>query len=209
MGWPFSASSEKDASIQEGNTSNTIPKRSSERKSSFQFDAPTTPSKAPPPSPKPLTTPQPSSDTHAKPLLLEDTEPRFNNGPDRPEIPIKEAVNKISLESFKFDNLVKIPCFREAGLTGLSALGVLGTIIFIAQKSPAKAANWGVGGFLLGSTVSWEQCRSKRRRELAFAATARETVAAKERPMLTKAEEKTTEDQLKNREEVKSWWKRT
>lgn len=141
-------------------------------------------------------------------LLLEDTEPRFNNGPAAPQLPIKQAMESIKTEDFTFSNLVKMPCFREAGLTGLSALGVLGTVVFLVQKSPKKAVNWAVGGFLLGSCVSWEQCRSQRRKELAFAAKARETVAAKEKPMLTKQGETLTSGDEKNRENVKSWWSR-
>lgn len=141
-------------------------------------------------------------------LLLEDTEPRFNNGPANPTLPIKQAVDSIKTDDFSFQSLVKIPCLREALMTGISSLGVLGTIIFIAQKSPTKAANWGVGGFLLGSAVSWEQCRSKRRKEQAFAAKARETVAAKERPMMHKPEENITEEIAKSREEATSWWRR-
>lgn len=179
MVWPFSSSSSSDQG--------TTPKRSSERKR----DAPE--------APKP----------QQKPLLLEDTEPRFNNGPSKPELPIKEAVNSISLSDFHFQNLVRIPCFREAALTGLSALGVLGAAVFVAQKSPAKAANWGVGGFLLGSTVAWEQCRSHRRKELAFAQQAKQTVASKEKPMLHKPSETIDEVTAKKREEVKSWWSRS
>lgn len=155
------------------------------------------------------TTPRRSSAPRSEqPLLLEDTEPRFNNGPANPQLPLKQAVESIKVEDFAFSSLVRIPCLREALMTGISSLGVLGTIIFIAQKSPTKAANWGVGGFLLGSTVSWEQCRSKRRKEQAFAAKARETVAKKERPMLHKPEEKITKEIEKSREEAKSWWKR-
>ncbi|CAM9024225.1 unnamed protein product [Wickerhamomyces anomalus] len=154
---------------------------------------------------KPRRTSAPRSD---QTLLLEDTEPRFNNGPSNPSLPIKEAVDSIKADDFSFNGLVKIPCLREALMTGISSLGVLGTIIFIAQKSPTKAANWGVGGFLLGSTVSWEQCRSKRRKEQAFAAKARETVAAKERPMMHKPEEKITEEVAKSRAEASSWWRR-
>jgi len=143
-----------------------------------------------------------------QPLLLEETEPRFNNGPAKPRFPLKQAVDSIKPEEFSFQAFVKIPCFREALMTGISSLAVLGTIIFIAQKSPKKATNWAFGGFLLGSTVSWEQCRSKRRKEMEFAAKARETVANKERPMLKKPEDKISDDIAKSREEAKSWWKR-
>lgn len=102
-----------------------------------------------------------------------------------------------------------MPCFREAGLTGFSALGVLGAAVFLAQKSPAKAANWAVGGFLVGSTVAWEQCRSQRRKEMAFAQQAKQTVANKERPMMKQQSETIDEKVKETREEVKSWWKRS
>ncbi|CCH42932.1 Cytochrome c oxidase protein 20, mitochondrial [Wickerhamomyces ciferrii] len=141
-----------------------------------------------------------------QPLLLEDTEPRFNNGPANPINPLKQAVDTIKADDFKPTSLVKIPCLREALMTGISALGVLGAVIFIAQKNASKAVNWGVGGFLLGSTVSWEQCRSKRRKEQAFAAKAREVVANKEKPMLHKRDDELKESG--SREEARSWWKR-
>jgi cytochrome c oxidase assembly protein subunit 20 len=177
MVWPFSRGSEGANS--DGSTPQ--PKRSSERVKE-----------------------EPSAQQQ---LLLEDTEPRFNNGPANPQLPLKQAVDSIKTDDFKFDSLVKMPCFREAGLTGLSALGVLSTVVFVVQKSPTKAVNWGIGGLLLGSTVSWEQCRSQRRKEMAFAARARETVASKEKPMLKK-DETLTEDEEKNRVTVKSWWSR-
>lgn len=181
MVWPFSRGSEVSAA----DSSTPRPKRSSERKRED--------------------TPQPKEQQ----LLLEDTEPRFNNGPANPnQLPIQQAMDRITVESFTLSSLAKMPCFREAGLTGLSAMGVLGMVVFLVQKSPSKAANWAVGGLLLGSTVSWEQCRSKRRKEFAFTAQARETVAAKEKPMLNKPGESLGEEKEKNRETVKSWWNR-
>lgn len=61
---------------------------------------------------------------------------------------------------------------------------VVGTVIMFYHKNPAKAANWGVGSFMLGSIVGWEQCRMRRKRSFQIAEMAKQTVAAKEKPML-------------------------
>lgn len=184
MVWPFSSKSPSDNSSSDDFESRQ-PRRSSERKREGPNTSPT-----------------------QQQLLLEDTEPRFNNGPSNPQLPLKEAVESIKADDFSFSRLSQMPCFREAGLTGLSAMAVLGSVVFLVQKSPSKAANWAVGGLLLGSTVSWEQCRSQRRKEMAFAAKARETVAAKEKPMVHKHDENLTEENQKNREKMSSWWSR-
>lgn len=155
------------------------------------------------------TAPKRSSQPKDQKLLLEDTQPRFNNGAKPNNLPIKEAITSIKTDDFKFGNLVSIPCFRTALLTGISSMGVLGTMIFIFQKSPRKASNWAVGGFFLGSTFSWEQCRYKRRKEFEFAEKARETVARKQKPMMNNPTSAISDAQLEAREEMKkSWWRK-
>ncbi|KAH3675558.1 hypothetical protein WICMUC_002647 [Wickerhamomyces mucosus] len=183
MVWPFSNGGNDKPIIE----SHEQPRRSSERITTRSVEQFSTPS------------------SEEKQLLLEDTQPRFYNGPNNPtnEPMVKQAINSISLSDFQFSNLVKIPCFRDAGLTGLSSMFVLGSIIFITQKSVPKAINWSIGGLLLGSTISWEQCRSKRRREFEFTQKAKDLVAQKEKPMVSKPE-----IEVEKREEVSSWWKR-
>lgn len=92
---------------------------------------------------------------------------KYNLTPEKKtpsQLEFNAAVGQISLKDFTFANLVKIPCFREAGLIGFSALGVMTTTMFLVHKNPSRAANWGVGAGLLGSLVGWEQCRSQRAR---------------------------------------------
>lgn len=100
------------------------------------------------------------------PRLLEDLPPKFED-----EEPINShqstfvnALQKILLEDFTMDHYVRMPCFREAMLTGFQAMGVLGTVTFLIHKNPGRSVNWGVCGFFLGSVVGWEQCHSIRRR---------------------------------------------
>lgn len=101
----------------------------------------------------------------------------------------KSAFETISANDFAFGNLVRIPCFRDAGLIGLSAMGVFSVTILLFTKKPATAANWGVGAGLLGSTVGWEQCRTRRKRSFENVEKAKATMRAKPRPMLHKKSE--------------------
>lgn len=144
-------------------------------------------------------------------ILLRDTEPRFkdynessggdntNNGfGDSSTTSIvstntfKQALNTISKDQFTFENLVNIPCFRDAGILGFSAMFVMGVSTAIINKRKPlstrlywnKLINWSVGGLLLGSIVGWEQCRSQRRKSFEIAQLAIETVQKKEKPML-------------------------
>lgn len=98
--------------------------------------------------------------------FLEDLPPKFeDNETKRPdEATYLAAINKISLADFTLSNYVTMPCFREAMLTGFSAMGVLGVVTLLIHKNPSKSANIGIGGFFLGSVVGFEQCRSIRRR---------------------------------------------
>lgn len=98
--------------------------------------------------------------------FLEDLPPKFeDNETKRPdEATYLAAINKISLSDFTIDNYVTMPCFREAMLTGFSAMGVLGVVTLLIHKSPGRSVNIGIGGFFLGSVIGFEQCRSIRRR---------------------------------------------
>lgn len=124
-------------------------------------------------------------------ILLEDTNPRFNadtsqsdRAHSREEANFKRAWSTISREDFSLAKLTMIPCFRDAGLIGFSCMFVTGAVTFLYHKNPSKSANWSVGGLLLGSVVGWEQCRLRRKKSFQVAQMARNTVAAKERPMM-------------------------
>lgn len=105
------------------------------------------------------------SENESEPKFLEDLPPKFQDI-DEPEQPSTiEALRK----EFKFSDLlidryVKMPCFREAMITGFQAMGVLGGVTFLIRKNFQKSLNWGVTGFFLGNIIGFEQCRSIRRR---------------------------------------------
>lgn len=124
-------------------------------------------------------------------ILLEDTKPRFDNetsqsqlAVSREEANFKKAWSSISKDDFSMAKLTTIPCFRDAGLIGFTCMFVTGAVTFLYHKNPTKSANWSVGGLLLGSVVGWEQCRLRRKRSFQVAQMAKDTVAAKQRPML-------------------------
>ncbi|QLQ81930.1 hypothetical protein HG537_0G01840 [Torulaspora globosa] len=128
-------------------------------------------------------------------ILLEDTKPRFNGEISQSQLAVsqeeanfKKAWKSISKDDFSFGKLTAIPCFRDAGLIGFSCMFVTGAVTFLYHKNPSRSANWSVGGLLLGSVVGWEQCRLRRKRSFQVAQMARDTVAAKRRPMLNAVE---------------------
>ncbi|SCU81221.1 LAMI_0B05248g1_1 [Lachancea mirantina] len=128
--------------------------------------------------------------TGGRRFLLEDTTPRFSDSSQsqaarkREEASLQQAWNTVSWQDFSLERLTAIPCFRDAGMSGFASMFVAGSVMFLYHKNPARAANWAVGAFMLGSIVGWEQCRLKRKRSFHVAQMARDAVAAKERPML-------------------------
>lgn len=99
--------------------------------------------------------------------FLEDRPPKFEDDVESAAA-LRKAANpsivdtakKIGIEDFK--NINNIPCFRQAIMTGFSIGAVTALVLYVSRR-PTKAANWGMGGFLLGSVVSWEQCRFRMR----------------------------------------------
>lgn len=76
---------------------------------------------------------------------------------------VKQAVSSISVSDFAEVN--KMPCFRNAMLTG-GSVGAVAFAVLISTRSPFKRAlNWTMAGFTIGSIGSWEQCRYKLRQE--------------------------------------------
>ncbi|SCU93782.1 LAFA_0F18184g1_1 [Lachancea sp. 'fantastica'] len=125
-----------------------------------------------------------------KKYLLEDTKPRFENESQsqlakaQEQASLRQAWQTIGWNDFSFQKLVQIPCLRDAGMSGFTSMFVVGGVIFLYHKNPAKAANWAVGGLMLGSIVGWEQCRMRRKKSFQTAQMARSAVANKEKPML-------------------------
>ncbi|SCW04059.1 LAFE_0H05006g1_1 [Lachancea fermentati] len=125
-----------------------------------------------------------------KKYLLEDTQPRFSNesqsqaASKHEQATLSNAWKTVTWNDFSFQRLAAIPCFRDAGMTGFTSMFAVGTVMLLYHKNPSRAANWAVGGLMLGSIVGWEQCRLRRRRSFEVAQMAKQTVAGKEKPML-------------------------
>ncbi|CAL9731297.1 cytochrome c oxidase assembly protein Cox20p, mitochondrial [Monosporozyma unispora] len=137
--------------------------------------------------------------TPGQKILLKDTDPRFqDNTTNKTQTTdtsstLKQAWGTVSKEEFTLANLVNIPCFRDAGILGFSAMFLMGlsTAIITKKRKPLmgvsywnKIINWSIGGLLFGSVVGWEQCRLQRRKSFEIAQLAIETVQRKEKPML-------------------------
>lgn len=76
---------------------------------------------------------------------------------------VKTFVGTLTPQHFYFSNLVQIPCFREAGLSGFSCFFVFSSVLYVYHRSLRTAVNWGFGGLLLGSIFGWEHCNNTRR----------------------------------------------
>lgn len=124
-----------------------------------------------------------SSSNTDKPIFLEDIPPKFppqgqeqiqsaSQSPQSVESQketfstsqeIRNYIHTLSISDFELSNLVTIPCFREAGLSGFSCFFVFSTVLFFYHSNFRKSVNWGFGGFLLGSVFGWEHCNNSRR----------------------------------------------
>lgn len=92
--------------------------------------------------------------------LLEDQPPKFeDSGPSidalRPKL--SKVLQSIGVDDFK--NVTQMACFRDAFLTGLGIGATVGVISIASRRSGSSAFNWGFGSFIVGTVVSWEQCR--------------------------------------------------
>ncbi|AWU78015.1 hypothetical protein CAS74_003175 [Pichia kudriavzevii] len=79
---------------------------------------------------------------------------------------VKRFISTLKPEQFYLSNLVTIPCFREAGLSGFTCFFVFSSVLFVYHKNLRKSVNWGFGGLLLGSIFGWEHCNNQRRNSL-------------------------------------------
>ncbi|QPG76718.1 hypothetical protein FOA43_004112 [Brettanomyces nanus] len=76
---------------------------------------------------------------------------------------VNRYLKSLSWDNFQFSNLIQIPCFRDAGLSGFSCMFVFSTVLFLYHRDLRKSLNWGYGGLLLGSVFGWEHCNRIRR----------------------------------------------
>lgn len=76
-----------------------------------------------------------------------------------------EALKRLNpAEDFK--NIGKIPCARQALLTGIAGGTGFGAVMFLSRRKPWQAGNWAVLTFIGLSGLMWENCRRKRTKEL-------------------------------------------
>lgn len=89
-------------------------------------------------------------------------DPSFE-GDQAPKNNLQKVVSSFSTSDIS--KLHAMPCFRSAILTGGAVGGVVLAVLITTRSAVPRALNWGMAGFLIGSTVSWEQCRFKVRQE--------------------------------------------
>ncbi|KAK7423183.1 hypothetical protein QQZ08_009179 [Neonectria magnoliae] len=96
---------------------------------------------------------------------IEQSEAATEDGATKPNgrPTISEAVGMIKKDDFT--NLPNTPCARQGFLMGIASGAGLGGLKFVVQGNAAKAANWAVGFFVLGSMASYEYCQYLRRVE--------------------------------------------
>ncbi|KAM3126260.1 hypothetical protein CJJ07_002980 [Candidozyma auris] len=125
-------------------------------------------------------------------VFLEDLPPKFEDKkPEHHDVATyQEALKKVSLSDITLSNYITMPCFREAMMTGFSAMGVLGVVTLLIHRNPGKSVNWGIGGFFLGSVVGFEQCRSIRRNSFQNVERAKQANQAKLQSKIASKEEK-------------------
>lgn len=87
------------------------------------------------------------------------------------------AWKSLRLQNLAPGYLVQIPCFRDAGLAGFACLFVFGSVTFVFHGKVRRAANYAVGGFLLGAIFGWETCNSRRRQQQDVISKAKERFA--------------------------------
>jgi cytochrome c oxidase assembly protein subunit 20 len=106
-----------------------------------------------------------------QPIFLDDVAAKYTNEQQQQQLQegystskeVKSFLSTLTLDHFHMSNLVQIPCFREAGLSGFACFFVFSSVLFFYHKNFRKAINWGFGGLLLGSIFGWEHCNNTRR----------------------------------------------
>ena len=99
-----------------------------------------------------------------KPQMLDDLPPKFDDdveGAQKAQQLVRPKLSQIlqSLSWQDFQQIPQMPCFRNAMLTGFGMGGVAGVVTLVSRRNVTRTLNWSLMGFLVGSIVSWEQCR--------------------------------------------------
>ncbi|KAL6941546.1 hypothetical protein ACO0RG_002680 [Hanseniaspora osmophila] len=145
--------------------------------------------------------------TPGQKILLRDTKPKYSENEQNSEKTYEQLLETFSKDDLKPSNLVVVPCFRQAGLLGLSTMFVVGSVMFISLKNVKRASNWAVAGFGIGSIFGWEKCRYQRRKELQIANkldALQQAVKEKQEKKLNSLQENAAK---KAQDQEKSWYK--
>ncbi|KAL6945153.1 hypothetical protein ACO0QE_002599 [Hanseniaspora vineae] len=145
--------------------------------------------------------------TPGQKILLRDTKPKYSENEQNSENAYEQLLETFSKDDLKPSNLVVVPCFRQAGLLGLSTMFVVGSVMFISLKNVKRASNWAVAGFGIGSIFGWEKCRYQRRKELQIANkldALQQAAKEKQEKKLKALQENAVK---KSQDEEKSWYK--
>jgi len=89
---------------------------------------------------------------------------------------VLEAIKRIN-PAEDLRNIGKVPCARQALLTGIAGGTGFGAVVFLSRRRTWTAANWAVGTFVGISALMWENCRRKRVKELSQMAIIQEKFA--------------------------------
>lgn len=88
---------------------------------------------------------------------------------------VSNVVGQIGVNDFK--TVTQIPCFRDAMITGFITGGSVLGVMLSMRRSTLSAANWSIGGFLIGCVGKWEMCRYNRKQSFENAALAHQVYA--------------------------------
>ncbi|PHH73655.1 hypothetical protein CDD82_5333 [Ophiocordyceps australis] len=121
---------------------------------------------------------------------------------------LSEAIGTIHAQDFA--NIPNLPCARNGLLVGIASGFLSGSLYFVTRGKVAKATNWAVGMFLVGSTASYEYCHYQRRAERTRMKRHIEIVAEKRREVARQAAEEEREKKRLEQEHKavqKPWYK--
>lgn len=123
-----------------------------------------------------------NNNSNDKSEYLEDLKPKFEDENiseqkkrSKRQEQLEEVVGEqskfqLALQTIRLNDLVQlhtIPCFGRAIGIGTSIAGVTFGVMKFMRKNEnrSKLLNWTMLGFLLGSVISWEQCRHQLRQQ--------------------------------------------
>ncbi|KAF2459388.1 hypothetical protein BDY21DRAFT_362135 [Lineolata rhizophorae] len=134
------------------------------------ISVPTTASSSPSPSSPPR--PPPSSlndvdlhDPAANPHSLNTAGAPAQREARAPDVGVWAVVRRLSWEDFK--NVGRLPCARDAFLTGIGGAFAAGGAALVLKKPLWNSCNWAVGTYAVTAMSSYQYCAVQRQREKA------------------------------------------